>query len=395
MAQPSLFEHAVSGGTPLRSLITALVVGPILTAINQGDAILSGAGIDVGKAALTFVVPFVVATAGAIQAKRSAPQCPDSLAPLEGSAPPSETAASPETAAPPGSAASAPASETAGPPETAVALDPGLLHDASDMVGTIKGNAVKVNSASKARITFISDLITASQDVKSEVDAIQELASAIDSSLHAAHQNAGEVVTHARNIASNAEEGVTLSDNVVTSINRLQEDFAQITEISQGIGAIAKQTNLLALNATIEATRAGEAGKGFAVVAAEVKTLANNAGQSAEQINDVLGSLSHSIEEVLTRLEQLSSNLKHALEASAQGQSQTGKISEAIDEAVNVAKQTASQAGAQAERFSSVADRLGQIRQDAEAAVTGSGKNIELTDGVLEKLEAAKRQISA
>ncbi len=388
MSQPSLLQLAVSDGTPLRSLITALVVGPVLTAINQGDAILSGAGIDLGKAALTFVVPFVVATAGAVQAKRSG-----TLRPLNSDSPvPNQAPAA--SAEPPGP--TGPQSGTAmhfGQP--APTLDPGLLNEASDMVGTIKGNAVKVNTASKARIAFISDLITASQDVKSEVGAIQDLASAIDSSLHAAHQNAGEVVTHARNIASNAEEGVTLSDNVVTSINRLQEDFSQITEISQGIGAIAKQTNLLALNATIEATRAGDAGKGFAVVAAEVKTLANNAGQSAEQINGVLGDLSQSIDEVLKHLEQLSKNLKHALEASAQGQSQTGKISEAIDEAVNVAKQTASQAGAQAERFSSVADRLDQIKQDAEAAVTGSGKNIELTDGVLDKLEAAKRQISA
>ncbi|WP_179954052.1 methyl-accepting chemotaxis protein [Denitrobaculum tricleocarpae] len=367
--------------------MTALVVGPVLTAINQGDAILAGAGLDFGKAALTFVVPFVVATAGAVQAKRSGALQRSSDAPSPNHAA-SASAEPPVTPAPQ-------RGTLVDSGHSRPTLHPGLLTEASEMVGTIKGNAVKVNTASKARIAFITDLITASQDVKSEVGAIQDLASAIDSSLHAAHQNAGEVVIHARSIASNAEEGVTLSDNVVTSINRLQEDFSQITEISQGIGAIAKQTNLLALNATIEATRAGDAGKGFAVVAAEVKTLANNAGQSAEQINGVLGDLSQSIDEVLKHLEQLSKNLKHALEASAQGQSQTGKISEAIDEAVNVAKQTASQAGAQAERFSSVADRLDQIKQDAEAAVTGSGKNIELTDGVLDKLEAAKRQMSA
>lgn len=371
--------------------MTAAVVGPVLTAINQGDAIWSGAGVDFGKAALTFVVPFIVATAGAVQAKRSSgnrasdDRTATTLSDKPAVSHATETSLSPALERPKADVQKEPSRH----------IDSGLLDEASNMVGTIKGNAMKVNTASKARITFISDLIQASQDVKTDVNAIQELAAAIDTSLLSAHQDAGEVVAHARNIAATAEEGVTLSDNVVSSINRLQGDFSQITEISQGIGAIAKQTNLLALNATIEATRAGDAGKGFAVVAAEVKTLANNAGDSAEQINGVLGDLSQSINEVLKHLEQLSENLKHALDASAQGQSQTGKISEAIDDAVNVAKQTASQAGAQAERFSSVAERLDQIKQDAEAAVTGSGKNIELTEGVLEKLEAAKQQASA
>ncbi len=72
MSHPSVLQLATSGGTPRRSLITALVVGPILTAINQGDAVLAGAGLDWSKALLTFVVPFIVATVGAVQAKRAA-----------------------------------------------------------------------------------------------------------------------------------------------------------------------------------------------------------------------------------------------------------------------------------------------------------------------------------
>lgn len=384
MSKASFLQLAVSGGTPKRSLITALVVGPILTIINQGDAIVSGVGLDIGKAALTFIVPFIVATAGAVQAKLA-------LAKAAETAQPATSQAALQTE--PNQPAQAMPQET-GSAAAERRPDPGLLDEAHEIVGTIRGNAVKVNTTSKARIGFISDLIAASQDVKNEVGAIQELASDIDSCLLTAHQNAGEVVSHAQNIAATAQQGVTLSDDVVAAINKLQEDFVQINDISTGIGAIAKQTNLLALNATIEATRAGEAGKGFAVVAAEVKTLANNAGSSANQINAVLESLTRSIDEVLKRLEQLSQNLNHALDTSAQGQTQTSKIAEAIDEAVEVAKKTASQAGAQAERFSSVAERLDQMKQDAEAAVKGSGNNIKLTENVLEKLEAAKRQLA-
>jgi len=57
------------------------------------------------------------------------------------------------------------------------------------------------------------------------------------------------------------------------------------------ISTIAAQTRMLALNATIEAARAGEAGRGFAVVANEVRTLANEAADTAISVRGGLGRL--------------------------------------------------------------------------------------------------------
>ena len=48
---------------------------------------------------------------------------------------------------------------------------------------------------------------------------------------------------------------------------------------------------MLALNATIEAARAGEAGRGFAVVANEVRSLANEAADTATGVRDGLDRL--------------------------------------------------------------------------------------------------------
>ena len=51
-----------------RSTVIALIVGSILVAINQGDALLAGRwdGALAWKVPLTYLVPFVVATWGAL-----------------------------------------------------------------------------------------------------------------------------------------------------------------------------------------------------------------------------------------------------------------------------------------------------------------------------------------
>lgn len=51
-----------------RSLAVSAIVGTILCAINQGDAILSGQTPVIWKVILTYIVPFCVATYGAYSA---------------------------------------------------------------------------------------------------------------------------------------------------------------------------------------------------------------------------------------------------------------------------------------------------------------------------------------
>jgi methyl-accepting chemotaxis protein len=68
------------------------------------------------------------------------------------------------------------------------------------------------------------------------------------------------------------------------TVHSLEETASEIEHAAALIRQVAKQTRLLALNATIEAARAGEAGRGFAVVANEVKSLADEAGASSEDI---------------------------------------------------------------------------------------------------------------
>lgn len=54
-----------------RNLAVAAVVGTILNAINQGDAILLTGQVELVKAALTYCVPFLVASYGSYHSFRA------------------------------------------------------------------------------------------------------------------------------------------------------------------------------------------------------------------------------------------------------------------------------------------------------------------------------------
>ena len=61
-------RRAISWPCARRSLKITLVVGSILNVINQGDALWYLQAINWWKVALTYVVPFFVATLGAYSA---------------------------------------------------------------------------------------------------------------------------------------------------------------------------------------------------------------------------------------------------------------------------------------------------------------------------------------
>ncbi|MGD9581389.1 MAG: methyl-accepting chemotaxis protein [Vampirovibrionia bacterium] len=78
------------------------------------------------------------------------------------------------------------------------------------------------------------------------------------------------------------------NENLAVQIDKLGNLGQEIGKIVELITNIASQTNLLALNAAIESARAGEHGKGFAVVAEEVKQLAEESAEAAEQIKGMI-----------------------------------------------------------------------------------------------------------
>ena len=158
------------------------------------------------------------------------------------------------------------------------------INDAYKDTTRVRGGAEAINRGSQELAAGNMEL---SARTETQASSLEQTAASIEELTGTVKQNS-ENAQHARGLvdgaSSTAAQGGEVMQDVVSTMNAINDSSKKIVDIIGVIDGIAFQTNILALNAAVEAARAGEQGRGFAVVATEVRSLAQRSGQAAREI---------------------------------------------------------------------------------------------------------------
>ena len=273
----------------------------------------------------------------------------------------------------------------------AALLDKLLDSDAYDVAEQIKANAQNVNHSNQEGLEMIERSFNL---VKHFIEQSMEIENIAKSSHEAAAETSKtseECITELANLVNNIRSSAQYISEFTQLLSNLDENSKNIDHLVEAIKGIAEQTNLLALNAAIEAARAGEHGRGFAVVADEVRSLANTANQSADQIQTEMRKIMDISGSIITKQKEVEELIDNSVTIADTTAAQLGSL---VKDAKNSAESMAEmieQIRVQLTNSEEIHETMQQLVSQTHGAIEGADASSSLSSELLNSLESIRR----
>ncbi|QEI08313.1 HAMP domain-containing protein [Pigmentiphaga aceris] len=255
-----------------------------------------------------------------------------------------------------------------------------------DLIGGLRDGVVQLASSAEQLSAVTAQTSSGVNGQQQETD---QLATAMGEMTAAVHEvarsaeRASDAAVHANREAGEGNEVVVqaigqierLANEVVQStvaMTDLKRESEKIGSVLDVIKAVAQQTNLLALNAAIEAARAGEAGRGFAVVADEVRSLAQRAKDSTEEIEQLIAGLQRGTLQVASSLESSRALTDSSVELARRAGVSLGSITRSVSTIESMNHQIATAAEQQSSVTEGINRSVTTVREISEQTSAAS-----------------------
>lgn len=256
--------------------------------------------------------------------------------------------------------------------------------DSSSSEMLFSGEEMRTNTGEIA--SAIAQMSTGAQSQVTKVDESSNLAESVLNSSNEMGEKSENINLAAQAGVRSSQKGAEMVHNVVDrmgeisnyslktndSIKVLTERSKEINRVLGVITEIAAQTNLLALNAAIEAAQAGEAGRGFAVVAEEIRKLAEDSRNSAQEIEALIGDVQKDTEGAAYAIDEMAKSVKSGEEASQMVSEVFKEIADSSGKTLSSSEEILTAAKAQVQDINSIVTITEGIVVIAEQTAAGT-----------------------